>query len=307
MPVLDEALADLRLQTVVTSRAILTAPWGIQLPGERFAGKFLLVQEGHVIIEVDGLPPVRLHPGDFAVALGDKPHVIRDAPHTPAVSIYEVLRRENLLCERSLAYHYGGGGAETRTLSGKFMFEDLETHPLLRALPELLVVRASDGPETEWLEMTLAFIACEASSNRPGSKAVINSLLSVLFVQAVRSHVGRDHELRGWLRAVKDPDVGRAMALMHAELATDWTLERLAEEATMSRSAFAQRFKSLAGETPGQYLVRWRMHRAASLLRAGRTAVAEVARAVGYESEAAFARAFKRTVGQTPGAYRAAA
>lgn len=306
MKALDDALASLRLRSVVTSRCQLSAPWGLRLPGQRGAGKFHLVQSGRAFLELEGQPRVEMRAGDFAISLAGHDHVVRDAPHTPVVALEELLRRENLVCESSLSYVFGGGGAETRVLSGMFLFEDFDTHPLLRALPELIVIRGDDGKATEWLETTLAFLACEATSDRPGGGAVVDHLLCILFVQAVRAHVKRDGAVAGWLRAVRDPQIGRAIAEMHLDPARDWTLERLADEAAMSRSNFAAKFRELAGETPGQYLARWRMHRAVEMMRRQDGGLAEVAYAVGYESEAAFSKAFKRIVGQSPGRYRGA-
>ena len=130
-------------------------------------------------------------------------------------------------------------------------------------------------------------------------------LSELLFVEAVRDYLaGLPPVQQGWLAGLRDPAIGRALALMHARLAHPWTSEQLAAEALLSRSAFAERFTTLVGVPPMSYLTVWRMQVAAQSLREGRRSIAQVAAAVGYESEAAFARAFKREMGVNPGEYR---
>ncbi|MFJ7106094.1 AraC family transcriptional regulator [Pseudomonas sp. NPDC098740] len=133
----------------------------------------------------------------------------------------------------------------------------------------------------------------------------IAKLSELLFVEAVSQYVASlPAERRGWLAGLRDPHIGRALALLHARPTEGWTAEALALEVGMSRSVFAERFTALVGQPPMQYLTLWRMHVAAQHLREGRGNVAQIGFAVGYESEAAFSRAFKRQFGTSPGTWR---
>jgi AraC-like DNA-binding protein len=140
----------------------------------------------------------------------------------------------------------------------------------------------------------------------PGSEVVANRLAEVLFIQAIRAHIASGAEIckRGWLRAIFDLQIGAALKSIHENVNSPWTVESLAESAGMSRSAFAERFKELLGQTPLEYVTEWRMQKAVQLLQLGDKKLIDVAQSVGYESDAAFSKAFKRVVGLTPGEYR---
>jgi AraC-like DNA-binding protein len=156
-----------------------------------------------------------------------------------------------------------------------------------------------------WIESSFRFAASEIAAGRLGSTTVITKLSELLFVEAVTQFVASlPAERRGWLAGLRDPQIGRALGILHARPAQAWTAEMLALEVGMSRSVFAERFTSLVGQPPMQYLTLWRMHIAAQQLREGRTNLAQIGFASGYESEAAFSRAFKRQFGVSPGAWR---
>jgi AraC-like DNA-binding protein len=153
------------------------------------------------------------------------------------------------------------------------------------------------------MHTVLRLMAAEAGELRPGGEAVITRLADVLVIQAIRAWIETAPAARsGWLGALQDPQIGRALALIHRDPARPWTVASLARELAMSRSAFAARFSQLVGEPAMQYLTRWRMQLAHHALQAEGATVAELSGRLGYQSEAAFARAFKRVVGVPPGA-----
>jgi AraC-like DNA-binding protein len=201
---------------------------------------------------------------------------------------------------------YGGGGILTSVVHGCFEFEGRETNPLLGALPPLIHIKGEEGRSVPWLETTLQYLASEAMSNLPGSETVVSHLMEILFIQTVRAHISASgiSGKTGLIKAVLDPQIGRALAFIHNEPKESWTVELLASRAGMSRAGFAARFRDLVGEPPLQYLTRWRMHKAAQMLRSGDKSLAEIAGYVGYEANAAFSKAFKRWTGSAPGAYR---
>ncbi|HSG39546.1 MAG TPA: AraC family transcriptional regulator, partial [Thermoanaerobaculia bacterium] len=158
---------------------------------------------------------------------------------------------------------------------------------------------------TEWLGMTLRFLAAEARHPRPGAETLISRLTDVIFVQALRAWIESQPEgTGGWLGALRDRQTAAALGHIHREPERDWSVVSLASAVGMSRSSFASRFTALVGETPLAYLTRWRMHLASDLLRSRGLSVSQIAGRVGYESEAAFSKAFKREVGVPPGALR---
>jgi AraC-like DNA-binding protein len=199
---------------------------------------------------------------------------------------------------------YGGGGAATQLLCG-YLGSDAPFSPLLSALPPVLKLDVRATASGAWIESSFRFAAGEIAAGRLGSTTVIAKLSELLFVEAVSRFIASlPAERRGWLAGLRDPQVGRALAALHARPTEAWTAEALALEVGMSRSAFAERFTSLVGHPPMQYLTLWRMHVAAQHLREGRGSLAQIGFAVGYESEAAFSRAFKRQFGTSPGTWR---
>ena len=219
---------------------------------------------------------------------------------------------------------YGGGGEATRFVCG-YLHCDQAFDPLIGALPTLLCVSGRDGagqrPVSEarggraprvvvvgadgWLATTLRHTVEQADATHPGSSAMLARLTELLYLDVLRRYMQQlPSGYMGWLAGVKDPEVGRALRLLHARPDRPWTVEDLAREVGVSRSALAQRFTELTGEAPMRYLTGWRIQLAKHLMLQTGLPIAEVADRVGYESEAAFNRAFKREVGAPPVAWR---
>jgi AraC-like DNA-binding protein len=200
---------------------------------------------------------------------------------------------------------YEGGGEETRLMCGFLSCDRQLSRPLLEALPRLVRVPLGDGPGAAWLMSLLHRGAQENSAPGPGSGTLLAKLAELLFVEAMRRYIDALPEQEtGWLAGLRDRHVGRALSLMHGQPGHAWTVDDLAEQVGLSRSALAQRFASLLGVPPIQYLTRWRLVLAAAALRSGNRAIAQVAEDSGYDSESAFNRAFKREFGMPPAAWR---
>ncbi|MDR3750114.1 MAG: AraC family transcriptional regulator, partial [Terracidiphilus sp.] len=180
--------------------------------------------------------------------------------------------------------------------------------PITQLLPSFILLKA-DQARTLALHNTVQALASEMAEQAPGSEVVATRLAEVLFIQILRAHIAsrpernRPEHNKGWLRAVFDPQIGTALRAIHDRVNTPWTVESLSEAAGMSRSAFAARFKELLGQTPLEYVTEWRMQKAMQLLEQRDKKLIDVARSVGYESDAAFSKAFKRVVGANPGEY----
>jgi AraC-like DNA-binding protein len=201
---------------------------------------------------------------------------------------------------------FGGGGVPSTIIGGRFTFDPLNSKPLTDLLPPFILV-SSERVQSLPLQQTLQLFAAEAGDYAPGADLVLKRLADILLVQLIREHISSKacHQT-GWLRALSDPQIGRVLRAIHDKVKRPWTVAELASVAGMSRSAFALRFKQLVGETPLEYLTRWRMYKAVLLLRDGDKKLMDVANAVGYDSDGSFSKTFKRIVGITPGAYRRA-
>lgn len=299
MDALDTVFEAMRVKSVLHARLEASAPWGLSFNGSPRA-KFGLVARGACWLDAEGHgPPLALTGGDCFILLHDQPFTIRDTASTPTVPCIDVIQRRI-----GEVIEFGGGGQVTTLISGWFEFDALGARPLLEALPPIIHTRM-DCDQSRLLQSTFQLLATETAEHRLGSSLVVSRLADILFIHTIRAYLSADgapHE--GWLAAMSDRQIGDTMRAIHENLAADWTVEKLATRAAMSRSAFAARFKELVGQPPMDYLAHWRMYQAGSLIRRNASDLGGIAEAIGYESETAFARAFKRVTGTTPGEYR---
>lgn len=301
MDVLTNLLDGVRSRNQVYGRFELTAPWGMDLHHlQRFT--LYAVSRGNAVL-TSKERSLQLTTGDIVFVRQGLAHSIKDHARSRAASAEEVYAQRGGRCGGNI--QYGGGGAPTTIIVAGFSFASTKLDPLIAFLPPLLHVRGDGVEAARWLESTLQFLASEMHAQTPGYELIASRLADVLFVHALRSHVhDRPCESASWLRAIGDPQLGAAFQRMHEQPAEPWTVETLAKAASMSRSGFAARFTEELGVAPLTYLTRWRMHRAAELLAAEPATIAQIASAVGYETEGAFTKVFKRHLGETPGAYR---
>jgi len=291
-----------------------SAPWGLIQEGRAEekatpSGKkisptdlahFAMLSRGNCWLSVEGIPePIPLTGGDCILLARGTSFVLRDSLKTrPKRHFREVAARDG-----SNVAHYGGGGAPTTIVCGSLSFDRASLRPITQLLPSFILIKA-DQAHTLALHNTMQALAAEMAEQAPGSEVVATRLGEVLFIQALRAYIASVPERnKGWLRAIFDSQMGTALSAIHDSVKTPWTVESLAAAAGMSRSAFAARFKALLGQTPLEYVTEWRMQKAMQLLEQRDKKLIDVARLVGYESDAAFSKAFKRVVGANPGEY----
>jgi AraC-like DNA-binding protein len=314
MDALSEVLKVLKLTSGLFLEAEFTAPWCIDsapgredvrhiLPDAEHVSIYHLVTEGRCRAALPDGAPVELAAGDLIMFPHGDGHLLGSDLQLAPVGA-ELLVEPS--AEGGLArIRHGGGGERTRFVCGFLACDKRLCRPLLGALPRLLRVELGDGPAAAWITATLRHGASETHAPRPGSEALLGRLSELLFVEAIRHYTASlPPGQLGWLAGLRDPHVGRALALLHAEPARDWEVEALAKQAGLSRSALNERFNALIGEPPMQYLTGWRLALASQALASTNDAVARVAERVGYDSEAAFNRAFKREFGIPPAAWR---
>ncbi len=284
-------------------RSELTAPWGLVLPAMKGYMWFHVVTNGTGWIVTEGSDPRSLDPGAFALVPGGQGHTLCSDPGAGARPVVELpLER---VSDRYEVLRHGGGGASTRMICGAVRFDHPAAQDLVDLMPSVLCVTPSGPLESEWMHTTLRLVASEARTLRPGGETVIIRLCDVLVIQAIRTWISSDGAARrGWIGALRDPQIGRAISLVQRDPARRWSVGTLAREAALSRSAFAARFRDLVGESPMAYVTRWRMQVARAWLNEADATVSQVAMRLGYGSEAAFNRAFKRVVGVSPGAVK---
>jgi AraC-like DNA-binding protein len=317
--VLSDVLRSVRLTGALFFRVEASSPWGEAIPSAaRFAATVLpgaqhvvsyhIITRGACWARVRDGPALRLQTGDvFVVPHGD-PYVMSSTPgqrpEASADAVLGFLRAMAAGSAPSLVTE-GGGGPERTDLVCGFLGCDLRPfNPVLENLPRVVHLPRS-GPSPGRLEQLIAFALVESAERRAGARCVLLRLSEMLFVEVVRRYLERPGAApSGWLGGLRDPVVGRALALLHERPAHRWTLERLARETGVSRSVLADRFTEWVGKPPMRYLAHWRMQLGARLLSDGAAKVSSIATEVGYDSEAAFSRAFKKIVGTAPASWR---
>lgn len=303
---LSEVLAVTRLKGTVYFSAELRAPWGVALP-QRPRSPFYVVTRGRCEMTLDGAksPGMSLGPGDLVVLPGGSAHALLSSAEVTALPLEQFVARHPMDERGHLTVN---GKGPTTSLIGGFFELERAPEPLVAILPPLIHLPGDDAEVAGWVEPTLRSIAHEAAQAFPGRAVVLNRLADVLFVRVVRAYLLKMSAAGGagppsWLRGLTDPRIARALAQIHSAPEQAWTLAQLASRAAMSRTAFAQRFRALVGQTPVSYLATWRMQKAAYLLEMGTLSIAQIAERVGYASELAFAKAFRRVIGLPPGTY----
>jgi AraC-like DNA-binding protein len=310
-----DMLRAMRLTGGIFLDAEFTAPWCVsaQVGPEdcipftaepRHIIAYHYVTEGRCLLKVGDQRPMEVESGEIVVLPRNDHHVIASATSLRPVSADHLIQEAP---EGGLAkIVYGGGGARTSILCG-FLGNDIPHNPLIALLPGVLKLNAADGASADWIKGTFQFAASEIAAGKTNSPVILAKLAELLFMEAVRRYLAsQPSSANAWAVGMHDPVVGRALGLLHAQIARRWTTEDLARELAVSRSAFAERFTRTIGEPPMRYLARQRFEQASAQLKETVDPIARIAYNVGYESEEAFNRAFRREYGVPPAAWRRA-
>ena len=315
MDVLSEVLKAVKLDGAMFYNAEFSAPWCFRSPASRTVAQYLSPSSRHVVIyhlltegrgyahiEEDG-PPVPLNAGDIVIFPHGDPHIMGNGPSVKPVDSAQVLQR--VLSQGLKVSRLGGGGEITKFICGYMACDPQLSRTFLGGLPPIFKVHIRNDASGQWLENSLRYSVDNADASGPGGETVLAKLSEVLFIETLRRYIAHlPQEQTGWLAGVRDPEVGKALALLHRKPAHPWTIAALASDVGISRSVLAERFRRYLSETPIAYLTRWRLQLGAQMLTSTSSSVAQIAAEVGYESEPSFNRAFKREFGLPPARFR---
>lgn len=314
MDVLSQVLSAVRLQGALFFNAEFSAPWCLSStgpagiapyvsPGAKHLVIFHFLTEGRAYAALPDGKREELAAGDIVIFPHGDPHLLGNGP--PQKPVDSVRAFEDKVSQGLKLVRFGGGGELTRFVCGYMACEPQLCEVFLAGLPRILKVRVADGPSRQWLENSILFSVAENKEPNAGSTLVVAKLSEVLFVETLRRYISTlPADQTGWLAGVRDPVVGQALAHLHREPAHYWTVSSLAKRVALSRTRLAERFRHFLGESPMAYLTKWRLKLGADALQSTEDSVAQIAAAVGYNSEAAFNRAFKRAYHAPPAQFR---
>jgi AraC-like DNA-binding protein len=306
MDPLFDILSLLKVKSTLSSRLEARGRFAFVYPGYSHV-KFGAVLAGRFQLCIEGAPPSTIfEAGDFYMLTGGQPFRLASDPDVTPQDGQRMVARHR---DPDGVVRYGASGELVALASGGFVFDDHRgggeiSSLLLRHLPPLIRLKG-DHAGARALSSVLKLLALETGEVRPGAEVARESLATLVLVQMLRVYLEQAEHPEGWLGAMADLRIGAALSRLHGDLGRRWTVESLAAEAGMSRTAFASRFKRLVGSPPLDYLGRWRMIVARTALQAGEEAIAAIAGRIGYQSETAFSTAFKRATGESPGRFRA--
>jgi AraC-like DNA-binding protein len=310
---LSEVLRAVRLTGGVFLSAHFSAPFSITVdvtsddcapflrrPAQMIA--YHVVTEGALHALVEGETELEVSAGEIVLFPHNDVHILRSATGIAPVMARELI--QPLKSRGIFEIAHGGGGKATHIVCG-FLASEETYNPLIAILPRVLKIDVRDAASREWILASVRFAANELAEGRQASSSIVSRLSETLLAETVRQYSSElAEEQLGWLKGLKDAHIGRALALIHGKLAAPWSVDGLAREAALSRSAFVDRFTSLIGMPPMKYLTVQRLQAAKLELQETDKTIAQLAHLACYESPEAFSRAFKREFGLSPVAWR---
>ena len=301
---LGETLYSLRLNGAVYANSELTAPWGIEMPPMGGMMMFHILTEGGCWLRFNNNENLYLQPGELALIPKGEGHCIAHQEDQPCVPFFDIPVTK--LSERLEYMRYGGEGENgagegTRLICGVLSFDHVAGQKLVSELPQIIHIQCNQADRPHPLQSMIELMEQEAASMAPGGETVMAHLADIIVIHAIRYWIEHAPDAsKGWLCALEDPKLGKALAAIHAHPEAHWTVERLAEQAGMSRSGFSARFTEVIGTSVKHYLTDWRMNLARMKILQSPVTLTELAQDLGYQSEAAFSRAYKRVFGVPP-------
>lgn len=298
MDVLTDICATLRLRGELYFHAALCSPFAVRLPNDARLIRFHCVLQGTCFVTVPDKDPVLLEAGDVVLVPEGRTQVLSSSPNMSGpVALDDVLETYPVT---DGVLSVGNGKADTRLLCGYLHIDQATTHPILSALPKVVLLKSGDpycGPALQLLQS-------EARLNAQGTSLILHRIVEIILIQTLRNAVDMDLGASTFAAALRDPKLAKCLAAIHADPQHHWTIDRLANHVGVSRSVLSQRFNATVGMGPISYLTQWRMIKAKRLLTANALSMAAIAEQCGYTSVPAFTRRFSATFGTGPSHWR---
>ncbi|HEX3505292.1 MAG TPA: AraC family transcriptional regulator [Xanthobacteraceae bacterium] len=297
---LSDVFETIRLKGTLYFRTDYSPPWAITVPAYEQAARFHFVIQGCCHVSLPSGSNIVLEPGDVVLIPRGRGHVLADRLGRAPAPLERVIQESGYDGKGAFVIGKSDPQATTQMVCGHLGFSQGADHPLLGALPEVILITQADRGRYPLLDESLRLVARRALSDEIGAAASIARLSEVFFIEAVRASVERHPPLANVMTAMTDLHIGRALELVHKTPGDPWTVETLAKASGMSRSRFAERFTELVSVAPMAYVTEWRLQKALATLSSSKASVKEVAAQAGYQSAAAFARAFAQRFGIPP-------
>ncbi len=299
MDVLGDVLKAIRLNGSVYFNTCFCSPWGMSLATSSRAS-FHIIVNGDAWLKLASDPqPIQLFAGDIILFPTGAAHTISEQADSVCLEASEVVEAYNN--ERPL---FVGDTESIGLVCGYVEFDRSMSHPFIDNLPEYIHIKADARTEFYWLDSVIKQIIMESNSTMPGGAAIVDRFTEVLFIQIIRAYAQQSNVDMSYFKALTDKQLSKALQLIHSKPENEWTVDLLANEIGMSRTAFYNRFNELVGETPIKYLYKWRMMQAKQKLIDTQKSINNIAEEVGYQSDSAFQKAFKRFFNFTPASVR---
>lgn len=301
MDALTDILSTIRLKTNTYFCSSFNIQWGMDVPAGE-AGLFHSLVEGQCLLTLPNQPEaILMNEGDIVAFPTGGAHRMSDTPDSNCWHAKEIVDSINT---GNNPFYEENRTVEATLLCGAFEYDSTLKHPFIRDLPCFIHIKANETPDLDWLRKLVFVLSKETRIESPGSNVMADRLTEVLFIQLLRTYMDQTPEKSGYLNALNDAKVGKALNLIHSETSAELSVDSIAQQVALSRSAFSERFNRLVGETPKSYLQTWRLEKAKLSLSENTQTTYAIASNAGYSSEAAFSKAFKLKFGETPGKYR---
>jgi len=308
MDLLSDILSRIQLSGTLYFRTSFTSPWGVKVPPYKNVARFHFAHKGRCLVRIDNVDaPVHLEQGDLVIIPRGASHKLYCDPKTEdqAAKLEDVIEQSGFKGTGALVYgDHPGTNHETQLVCGHFAFSDDAENIVMDALPNYIHMKNYGEDAGIWMENTLKVIGSEAGRQQLGGDMIAMKMSEIIFAQALRAYLENEGENIPVLAGFADKNISLALSAIHKEPGFAWSLERLADIAGMSRTAFINQFSKCMDITPLGYITYWRMQIARQLLLNSSAPIIKIAETVGYQSEAAFSRVFKKHVSLTPSAYR---
>ncbi|MBO9479569.1 AraC family transcriptional regulator [Shimia sp. R11_0] len=307
LDLLSDILTRLSFQGTLYFRTSFTEPWGVRVPSFLNVARFHFAHRGEALVRVAGVAePVVLGQGDLIVIPHGSAHVLscRHTGFDEALPLDDVLSQSGFPGHGTLVWGGAESPRDTQLICGHFAFAEGARHLLFDRLPPYIHLRGYGEEAGTWLDATLKVIGAEAGGTRLGGDLIALKMSEAIFAQAIRAYIEQTGDVSHGLSGFADPYLARALAAFHRAPTQDWSVARMAREAGLSRTSFAERFVDRLEVTPMAYVKSWRMQIAREALSSRGLSVAEAAEVSGYASESAFSRVFKKEMGVSPAAFR---